>query len=299
MLKVSGKFSLSLTAIAIAVCQLSLSQVCLGADSGAKMVTALLIASAGQAGMQAQSGARAAAQSSAGSNAAAVPAKAFPADATSPTSNPTLPETASPTTSNPAISNPVTPAWQTSAPASTGGAPSAVTAVPANLPASAAGNMPAAPQLRGIIGAPRVSPGQDNSVESFFQCPPVQDLPVKSDKWAAPENREKRPFKTTAGRAIWHIMDNVGVPMFAGNHDEALDPNIRRGYVNPPLPEIDKPKTAKKRHEIVIETPSVQSTRPQTQSDSSQASAVAIQRKIPDSELEGIEVIPGKDDAQK
>lgn len=104
---------------------------------------------------------------------------------------------------------------------------------------------------------------------------------------------------------MWHVLDNIGVPMFSGNHDESLDPSIRRYYVNPPLPEIDAhktPRTAKNSKEIVIESPARQTQESHSQqtsaSGTTSSAAMTIQPKIPASELEGID-LPGKTDAQK
>jgi hypothetical protein len=61
-------------------------------------------------------------------------------------------------------------------------------------------------------------------VEAFFQiAPTVQANPVPQAK-----------THSGAYRAIWHVMDNIGVPMF-GNKDPDIDPALSRPFVMPPV----------------------------------------------------------------
>ena len=117
-------------------------------------------------------------------------------------------------------------------------------------------------QLRGPAGGSikdleNESTTKSNSVDSFFQCGALQNLPSmsKRDRTKALSTEtdvgafQKLPKEETktgsphpsAGRFLWHFMDNLGIPMFYGNHDEALDPSIRRAYSNPKLPDINQP----------------------------------------------------------
>jgi hypothetical protein len=67
--------------------------------------------------------------------------------------------------------------------------------------------------------APATSP-----VEAFFQLAPT-----------APANPAPAT-KAHSGthKALWHVMDNIGVPMF-GNKDADIDPALSRPFVMPPL----------------------------------------------------------------
>ncbi len=175
---------------------------------------------------------------------------------------------------------------------------------PLSVQASEDASQSSTPPLRGLIPSPQKiatpdkSPKTGNSVESFFQLPPAPAAASSFHTQTVHGTREAK--KASAGRALWHLMDNIGIPLPAGKQEEALDPTIRRGYVNPPLPEIDTAKAPKRKHEIVIESPAVQSTRPPLPPASTRAAEVAIQRKIPESELEGVDIaVPGKADEKK
>ncbi len=94
-----------------------------------------------------------------------------------------------------------------------------------------------------------------NDVESFFQCNQV--MPTS-------RNNQKKSRFGTPGKVIWHILDNLGVPMFVGK-DNDLDPSLRQSYMLPPS---------------IIPTHNITQITP---------------HGIPESELEGTEVTPGND----
>ena len=66
-----------------------------------------------------------------------------------------------------------------------------------------------------------------SSVETFFQCQPV----------SSPEEQAKSK-SAGPGRLLWHVLDNLGVPMFYGK-DADLDPSLNRAFVmpSPPVPQ--------------------------------------------------------------
>jgi len=49
---------------------------------------------------------------------------------------------------------------------------------------------------------------ENNSIESFFQLNP------------APPPKKKSSALKTPGKFLWHILDNIGVPMFVGKDDD-------------------------------------------------------------------------------
>lgn len=114
------------------------------------------------------------------------------------------------------------------------------------------------------------SVGADD-INSFFQCEPLplkksmtQQTPIKANTQNKPFNQKKMSPFSIAEKAIWHTLDNIGVPMVVG-HDNDLDPSLRQPYVmpSPTMPSRISPPVAPK--------------------------------KIPESELEGTDVSPGND----
>jgi hypothetical protein len=147
------------------------------------------------------------------------------------------------------------------------------------------------PTLRGTIGRGGHTPATDNGVESFFQLTPVQPSKahqnVPSDSVAAKSivTNEKKPVMKEVGRALWHVLDNAGVPMVLSKQND-LDPSIDTSHWMPPalvpdLKRVDKPVENPK--QTVIE-------------GTAQIDNGAI-HKIPQSELEGVE-LPTLHDAQ-
>jgi hypothetical protein len=100
-------------------------------------------------------------------------------------------------------------------------------------------------QGRGLSGSAAINTGQQGSVESFFQVrsPNVyrQSTDFRDDKTTAkltselraePQRRSKSAVGAP-GRFLWHALDNMGVPMFFGKHDDDLYPTLRDGYMSP------------------------------------------------------------------
>jgi hypothetical protein len=113
--------------------------------------------------------------------------------------------------------------------------------------------LPAATQGGTTEPQPTLTPAT-NSVESFFKCPPT----------TAQKAHEKESPVKSAGKFVWHVLDNLGVPLPV-NKDSDLDPSLRQPYVMP------LPKTSSQI--IIPPTP----------------------QKIPESELEGTDVSPAQD----
>jgi len=67
------------------------------------------------------------------------------------------------------------------------------------------------------------------SIGSFFQCPTA----TASSK----KNKNNSPLKGS-GRFIWHVMDNIGIPVPTGS-EEDLDPSLKQPYAMP-LPKMLK-----------------------------------------------------------
>ena len=196
------------------------------------------------------------------------------------------------------------------------------------------------PPLRDYIGAEgrQVS---TNSVEAFFQLPPplppskrlettryLQEGRLKSSgklpsnitapmqTSSADVNSDKPKFKID--RAVWHIMDNMGIPMLWGNEDIDLDPSISRPYIMPPPNELAEQKSGRfdwiRRNRIKEERKTDSGTAPAPASGVTSATPFGTKassgsmpqwtdpnmRKIPESELEGIKLpAPGSMDDDK
>lgn len=299
----------------------------------AKQPELILIAGAGQAGMGAQTAAQSSAASSAGSNAAATssspattpstfsgasPGASAPAIFSGPSFQPNSSSSSitTPTSPNgPAVSGPNS-ANDNSLGAGAAGRGDQGSAGAPGVPPNSFNNFAsgsskshdagsststsssAAPQLRGQIGGSNKTSDAgvqtQGSIDSFFQTNAAKSGP----SYALIKNGSTPTTRTDASHsALWHIMDNLGIPVPTGSNIEALDPTLRRNYVNPVLPEINSYKTRSlKKQALVKEThissPSVQTAPPPA------PSAINIQ-KIPDSELEGLDFSGKSDDQNK
>jgi hypothetical protein len=67
-----------------------------------------------------------------------------------------------------------------------------------------------------------------STVDTFFQCPP-----------AAPSEGQRQSKARGPGRFVWHVLDNLGVPMFYSK-DADLDPTINRAFAMPLPPVLEK-----------------------------------------------------------
>ena len=268
-----------------------------------------------EAGLGAQTAAQSSAASSAGSNAAAstmTPATTPSSSAgmspsqAAPTglSNPSLLPNSS-TTSVTAPTSPNGPAAST--PVSSGNNNSAASQAPnmppptlTNLTGGTAGKSPAAnsgtnsAQLRGLIGSPAdaSTDKSDDSVASFFQINAAKTGPAYG---LINSNTKSGSAPGASHSAFWHIMDNLGVPLPTGNNTEALDPSLRRNYVNPELPNINNYKTRSGKTQNL--SGGYQPT-PTSSTQTPAATAINMQ-KIPASELEGVDYSAKNDDQNK
>ncbi len=140
-------------------------------------------------------------------------------------------------------------------------------------------------QGQGLSGSAAINSGQQGSVESFFQVRSSnvyrQSADFRDDKTTAsltselrtePQRRSKSAVGAP-GRFLWHALDNMGVPMFFGKHDDDLDPTLRDGYTSPS-------STA------TIKNMNVDS-HDRGATDSSANAQSTNSHKIPESELEG------------
>jgi hypothetical protein len=145
------------------------------------------------------------------------------------------------------------------------------------------------PALRGAIGKVGSSPDPAATVESFFQVGPVNNSRARQvarvPAALPPGPADKKPVLKEVGHALWHVMDNAGVPMFLGKSND-LDPSIDTSHGMPPsmVPTLKRTdKAVENAKQTVVEGPS-------------QIDTGAI-HKIPQSELEGVE-LPTLHDAQ-
>ncbi len=226
-------------------------------------VTAL-IASSAQAGFGAQNAAQNAAQSNASSEAAASSAPAAPSNPVPSYSLPAFssaPGVVSPTPSSSFRSDPS--ASNLSAPTTSG---------------------PSTPMLREFIKQSPNERPQDSSVESYFRFrnPKQIDSSSTSGEQEMARAHQAKSSKGSVGRAIWHILDNVGVPMFSGDTSPDLDPRLSRDYVDPPMPSSDANRTKS----------SVLETTDKTTDTSASSGSRLGSPKIPESELQGTEFTP-------
>lgn len=134
------------------------------------------------------------------------------------------------------------------------------------------------------------SSAQEGSVESFFQINPQtrnsrQNL-LMQPAVVPPKNKANRSVPHYAYRFVWHVLDNLGVPMFFG-HDSPIDPSITGTYV------IQSPKLPRERAVAKeLEKSISQSRQPVTEPTTSQPVPA---QKIPESELEGVKLPTPRD----
>ena len=139
-----------------------------------------------------------------------------------------------------------------------------------------------------IVGEPSASQPQDNSVESFFQLrnsniitgvSPPSTKPASS----ATGDKDESSFLHHAGRFVWHVLDNAGVPMFFHESNDIDHPRIGKTYVVPPPKLPRESAIVKEMNNPTAATTSVSKTPAQPTSESAQSAP----QKIPASELEG------------
>jgi hypothetical protein len=153
------------------------------------------------------------------------------------------------------------------------------------------------PLLHQAIGQPTGKSTGDDSIESFFQIPrttagPRPTTVLSTDqvdqryaKVEAGSAKNNSPALSGAGRFLWHVLDNAGVPMVFGKHSD-LDPLIDPGTLDSlSLGQLEKSKTKW----------STDSRRDDVQSFVGSESAIPLNNggsthKIPQSELEGVDL---------
>jgi len=137
---------------------------------------------------------------------------------------------------------------------------------------------------------------QDNSIEAFFQIPPSspsasvrptgkrtnQPLQAPLSQAAQGANQSDRSFHV--GRALYHVLDNIGVPL-PYNKNEALDPSLK-------MAPSELSVAAEKLPSAATTVTSESQTHKQTDPKQSAQSTAA---KIPESELEGVELPAPRD----
>jgi hypothetical protein len=127
------------------------------------------------------------------------------------------------------------------------------------------------------------TPGTDNSVASFFQLPPSQP---------ANQTTSGASKKASVRRMVWHVMDNMGVPMIVGK-DNDMDPSINRADGMPPI-QVPTMAGFKKMDKQIKHNE-------ETANEPATANAVpngnAALHKIPQSELEGVELPAPRDES--
>ncbi|HEY9679370.1 MAG TPA: hypothetical protein V6C76_15285 [Drouetiella sp.] len=140
------------------------------------------------------------------------------------------------------------------------------------------------------------SPKEPTKLETFFQLTGGQRNPDTSD---SPSSTEKKKAgadsaalstpdaahnKSTAN-FLWHVLDNIGVPISKGNHDPSMDPRIKEKMSIPPY----KNTASLNSNSATQENPFM----PPGQG------APTTTHKIPESELQGVDPILQKDESSK
>jgi hypothetical protein len=155
--------------------------------------------------------------------------------------------------------------------------------VPTGLAPTGTKGLPAT-RLSPTVGTPTAGfPVTDNSVASFFQLPPSQP---------ANQTTSGASKKASVRRMVWHVMDNMGVPMIVGK-DNDMDPSINRADGMPPI-QVPTMASLKKMDKQIKHNE-------ETANEPATANAVpngnAALHKIPQSELEGVELPAPRDES--
>jgi hypothetical protein len=214
----------------------------------------ILLASSAQAGFGAQNAAQAAANSSAASAATAATA-------------PTAPTTA-----------PIGPLTPNLVP----GSSAQPFAAPILRDAIKAPNTQETSGASGVNGATGASGSR--AIDSFFRISKPQQ---SSNSLPSPDDKQSsRKSKSSAGKMLFRIMDNVGIPMFLHDTGPDLDPRLRRDYTDPPMPNL-KPTSSPEKSGL-----SNTKNSDNTERNSTQRNSQSMPHKIPESQLEGTEPTP-------
>jgi len=125
-----------------------------------------------------------------------------------------------------------------------------------------------------VVRNANTSVDTDNSVQSFFQCAPINVTSKEIERRQTSEEK-KGGGEFSLKKLIYHSLDNIGVPMFTGRTDSELAPGISRAYVDPPAPSLAKHGSAKEIQQLFSQEAAVAGGKP------------SLTPKIPLSELEG------------
>ena len=125
-----------------------------------------------------------------------------------------------------------------------------------------------------IVRNANTSTDTDNSVQSFFQCAPINVTSKEIERRQTSEEK-KAAGEFSLKKLIYHSLDNIGVPMFTGRTDSQLAPGISRAYVDPPAPSLTKHGSAREIQQLFSQEAAVAGGKP------------SLTPKIPLSELEG------------
>lgn len=154
----------------------------------------------------------------------------------------------------------------------------AVAADRAAVPDSA--NQQSAPQA-----AASSSQTDNGTVESFFQITKTQRNAQASSLPQPAVVPMAAPKKTPArglSRSLWHVLDNMGVPMFSG-FDPCIDPSIGGTYAIP-APKLPRERTLVRDQQKEVTAASTNTRLPDP------TSATAPPQKLPASELDGVDL---------
>ncbi len=122
----------------------------------------------------------------------------------------------------------------------------------------------------------------NGNLESFFD---IQPEPQATAKKQRPESKAERSLSHRLYRLTWHVLDNIGIPMFFGFNDSDLDPSLAEGRGLPTDASVGKTnitdKTAKDKKDAQKGMVDGSTT------GSTSEALPSLPKKIPASELEG------------
>lgn len=102
--------------------------------------------------------------------------------------------------------------------------------VPSDVVRPGAGSIP----LPSNTSAPKPTSREAVKLDTFFQLSPSSQAIAVDKSVADIANPEPISKKTGASNFLWHVLDNLGVPISKGNHDPAIDPRIKEKMALPP-----------------------------------------------------------------
>lgn len=157
--------------------------------------------------------------------------------------------------------------------------PTPVQAVAADTAAGPT-NQQSAPQA-----APSSAQTDNGTVESFFQITKKQrnaQASLLMQPAVVPVSAAKKTPARGLSRSVWHVLDNMGVPMFSG-FAPCIDPSISGTYA------ISAPKLPRERILVRDQQKDVTAASTNTRLPDP-TSTTAPPQKLPASELEGVDL---------